>query len=362
MPLDEGNRLIGDLDSLGPHEAELSYDYKVNCEYLLPVALVYAAYTVLWVSAVFLWIMNTFKWNADNSSLFHRLLFSILIFKLINVFSAFCYWFHCPFTLKTNAFLKLLRDQSRTLYETAFFTLLIVLSRGIFIIRDEFSRNEFNSLAGSISVIYILDSGYNVMGADMDGVILALYIGIYVICLYGIFQTCRMLRSQDSVVTALNVPDMREAVTTKRGMFCRFIATMQGYFGFECLVHMVMGNYTAIFTSRPNIQYCIWIGVHEAFELFFIGLIFFVYRAKDRGRFFDYLQDDEPPVNAVVVPYYKARTEPNGNLSDAPLLLVMPGFDPSTPGPLQNVSLGMSTANRPRVRSSAREVELQVRH
>mmetsp|Transcript_1731 Transcript_1731/g.3690 ORF Transcript_1731/g.3690 Transcript_1731/m.3690 type:complete len:175 (+) Transcript_1731:67-591(+) len=28
MPLDEGNRLIGDLDSLGPHEAELSYDYK----------------------------------------------------------------------------------------------------------------------------------------------------------------------------------------------------------------------------------------------------------------------------------------------------------------------------------------------
>jgi hypothetical protein len=231
----------------------------------------------------------------------------------------------------------------------------------MFIIKDELSRNEFNSLAGSISIIYILDSGYNVIGADMDNLMLGLYCGIYGLCFLSNLLTCRMIQTQQTVVRALNVPEMDDACVIKRQMFLWFTAILHAYFAFELLIHVLLGDFTAWFSSARNIQYTIWVSLHESFEVIFIGLIFYLYRAKDRGLFFNFLQDEEPPLSAVVVPYYKARSEPNGDLSEGPLLLMMPSFDADMQQPLQHVRLGMSTSRGARERSSVREVEMQER-
>jgi hypothetical protein len=199
------------------------------------------------------------------------------------------------------------------------------------------------------------------MGADMDNLMLGLYSGIYGLCFLSNLLTCRMIQSQQTVVRALNVPEMVEACAIKRQMFLWFTAILHSYFAFELLIHVLLGDFPAWFSSARNIQYTIWVSLHESFEVIFITLIFYLYRAKDRGRFFNYLQDEEPPLRAVVVPYYKARTVPNGDLNERPLLLLMPSFDTDTQQPLQHVRLGMCTSRSARERSSVREVEMQER-
>lgn len=115
--------------------------------------------------------------------------------------------------------LSLLRNQTRTLYETCYFTMLMILCKGLGLTREDFGRGEFNYLALLISLIYILDSGYYILLGAFDSMIFAMYFVLFIHCMIYSCTTFVTLRTQREVAQAVGIESIRQANKEKSLMF-----------------------------------------------------------------------------------------------------------------------------------------------
>lgn len=115
--------------------------------------------------------------------------------------------------------LTLLSNQTRTLYETFYFSMLIIFCKGIGLTRDDFGRGEFNYLSMLISVIYVLDSGYYILMGAFDSVILGMYALLFVHCLVYSCYTFATLRTQREIAIAVGIESIVAANKEKSKMF-----------------------------------------------------------------------------------------------------------------------------------------------
>jgi hypothetical protein len=216
--------LIGGVGQARLH----SYNYcklkAVECEWLEMLTVVFGVASLAWIGVIVWWLVNTHCCNRAYATIFHRLLSVLLILKAVNVLATFSLWTSCPFASKSHAgvtttLLSLLRNQTQTLYETCFFSMLLILCKGLGLTRDDFTQGEFNYTAMLISVVYILDSGYYILMGAFDSVVFIMYVVLFFHCFAYCCSTFMTLRTQQDLAAAVGIASIREACTEKTRMF-----------------------------------------------------------------------------------------------------------------------------------------------
>jgi len=204
--------------------------------------------------------------------------------------------------------LELFRKQTRSLYETSFFAFLILLSKGWHLVLNSMGRKEFNYFIVLIILIYIFDSASNIIGSDLNGVALLLYVSIIIHIVVYSSGTIRLLRTQLEVMREAGMEMLFPISNKKKKLFLGFLGLIALYFGGEFFFHFWL------YWRVLHLKYS-WLtivalinGSHELLEILVISGIFYIYRARDMGRFFNV--DFESRANSRrVLPFYESKKE-----------------------------------------------------
>ena len=142
----------------------------------------------------------------------------------------------------TYEVLELFKKQTRSLYETAFFAYLLILSKGWSLVLSTMGRKEFNYLVILIILVYIFDSASNIIGSDMKQVTFVLYLAVLLHALvYGV-NTIKILYTQMEVIRDTGMFLLLPVVLKKKTLFICFLALMMTYFAGEFMIHLYAGS------------------------------------------------------------------------------------------------------------------------
>lgn len=311
-----------------------------------------------WMVFLAVWVCNNSYWNVRHVSLMQKVLTLILVFKTLGVYASFSLYMSCPFDRVSYGLLQLVQNQFRTLYETSYLCLLLVLSKGLFLIRSEFTRAEFNHISILASIIYVTVSAYNIMGDQISVMVFCMYLTLWVHCTYFSYLAYRIILERIRLAESTQVADMSRAWFIKRRMFCMFCAATQVYFAGELVIHMGISDWSFGLVHSTYDVNAINVGVHEALEVLVLGAIFFVYRAKPQGRFFTLLNDGGV-FPRQTLEYSTDMFKPVSRLPPevtvtSPVVIVNPGLEWDRHYPFEKVTLGIVVPTPPRTNKRVR--------
>lgn len=234
-----------------------------------------------------------------------------------------------------------MQNQCRTLYETSFFSLLLILSKGMMLTRMEFTRMEFNYLSLVLILIYILDSTTNLLGPAVNPVALSMYCAVLSHCIYFCKRTYAILRNRLQISGEVGANPLVLVHKLKLVMFLKYISLMLGYFGSEALIHMGVQDFTGGADIDWQKRSAINLGIHEAVEFLIISCIFYLFRARDRDRFFDLGIEIEDEEVIRIIPFYSASLAVSDVAgSSGPVAVITPGAS-DTARPYKHVLIGV---------------------
>jgi hypothetical protein len=281
--------------------------YTVHCEEYTATLAILTLTFILWGVGVFLWIHNNSRTNSAYAELFHKFSTTILIFKVLNLFANLMKLGFCHIdTDVTQEFLDLLNKQTRSLYETAFFAYIILLSKGWSLVMNIMDRKEFNYLIIVIIIIYIFDSAVNIIGERIVFGVWFLYMIVVVHCFCFAFQTFKILNNQLRVVRDTGMDLLVPITKSKRLLFIAFCGFLCGYFAEEYLVHKVFKLQYDPYVKLDYETLTMFYLFHEMLEMVTIGGVFYLYRARNMGRFFT-MEFDSRESFRRVLPFYESK-------------------------------------------------------
>lgn len=319
--------------------------------------------TQIWAVFLVAWVCNNSYWNARSVRFSHKLLTFVLVFKAIGVYCSFSLYNSCPFERVTAGLLELVQNQFRTLYETAYLSLLLVLCKGFLVTREVPSRTEFNHLAVLASTVYVTVSAYNIMGEQIGLMVFAMYAALWIHCTYYSLGVCRVVIDRLALSRRNRVPDLITAWQAKKTLFLTFAAVAQFYFFGELTVHLIIRDWSFGQLSGYNVV-GVNVSVHEGLELLVLGVIFFLFRARPRGPFFEVMGEERAPPRQtthyhtdyfVTVGAVETETQVG-----TPVVIVNPGELWESEYPFAKATLAFVDSTKPSKRS-AFSVELPDR-
>lgn len=319
--------------------------------------------TQIWAVFLVAWVCNNSYWNARSVRFSHKLLTFVLVFKAIGVYCSFSLYNSCPFERVTAGLLELVQNQFRTLYETAYLSLLLVLCKGFLVTREVPSRTEFNHLAVLASTVYVTVSAYNIMGEQIGLMVFAMYAALWIHCTYYSLGVCRVVINRLALSRRNRVPDLITAWQAKKTLFLTFAAVAQFYFFGELTVHLIIRDWSFGQLSGYNVV-GVNVSVHEGLELLVLGVIFFLFRARPRGPFFEVMGEEQAPPRQTThyhtdyfVTVGSVETETQVG---TPVVIVNPGELWESEYPFAKATLAFVDSTKPSKRS-AFSVELPDR-
>lgn len=260
-------------------------------------------------------------WSAQrrHSTLFHNSITVLLVVKTLNTLCSFLLFNNCPPTPVTYQFLSLLRQQTRSLYETSYFLLLLLLSKGWIVTREDLTMKEFKYFIAYTIFLYILDSSVNIPRTTVFSILSSImYLSLLFHCCYFCVRTLQGIYIQIRVSSQIRLPDMTIAFQAKKRMFSIFIVQLVSYFTCECLCHFVL--IVSSLSQPTTIKYGIIDSSHEAFELIIITSMCFLYRPRCLGRYFSMnIYNFESSCQPAILPFYNTQA-PFGRESSLLLL------------------------------------------
>lgn len=299
------------------------YDYNCNfyivhCEEYTSTITIITISLILWGLGIILWVFNNSHVNSAHAELFHKISTAILIFKALNLTAHMLIYTFCPFEkIVTEEILELFKKQTRSLYETAFFAYLLLLSKGWLLIMNTMNRKEFNYLIIVVIIIYIFDSALNIIGYGISSATMVMHLLVISHCIGFAMQTIKTLNSQLQVMRETGMDLLIPVTKSKKSLFMILCILTYGYFIEEYLVYI---NFEGMDDPYSKLEYqtismpCLF---HEIIEMVSIGGIFYLYRARNMGRFFSVEFDSRPSFRRVL-PFY----ESNGGCEDGIMAVV----------------------------------------
>jgi hypothetical protein len=170
-------------------------------------------------------------------------------------------------------------------------------------------RKEFNYLVILIILIYIFDSAINIIQEGMEYLDIILYLTVLLNLLFFSFNTFKVLRTQMEVIQETGMDLLIPTVIKKKTLLLGFVVLFLGYFVGEFLIHFYLINF--IVESEVSIykKAALILLIHEIVEICSIGGIFYLYRAREMGAFFNVDFDTTP--NFRVLPFYESKQDCN---------------------------------------------------
>ena len=295
-------------DLLEDESTWLTLCYNYDCSDYGPLLIMYTILFLVWVFGTMLWVYNNHQVNYSHAELFHKFCTVVLVFKLLNVVGTLVEFLHCPPSRMTLEMLELFQKQTRSLYETSFFAYLLLLSKGWHLIMSTMGRKEFNYLVILIIFIYIFDSAVNIIGIKLKTVSFLMYCVVVLHILAFGMRTIKLLHTQMEVIRETGMELLLPVTVKKRNIFMIFLALMIGYFIGEYLMHFYLFHEVEKLDKTPYEKFILGNGVHELVEALTIFGIFYLYRARDMGRFFT-IDFDSRPSFMRILPFYESNRE-----------------------------------------------------
>jgi hypothetical protein len=267
------------------------------------VLVVDCVFLPLWALLVCLWVYNNYYRSSHHTELFHKFSTSILVFKLLNIAATSILLAKCPVEDRmTGEFLELFAKQTRSLYETAFFAYLLLLSKGWLLVINSMERKEFNYLVIVVILVYIFDSAVIIISLGMREVTVILYLIVISHVLSFACKTLQAIHTQAQVLHETGMDILLPVIRVKRAQFFKFLTVAITYFISELAIHYALDDGLGVdFAVYP--WFCL---SHEIMEIATITAIFYLYRARDLGPFFSF-EFDARPGSRMVLPFYEAK-------------------------------------------------------
>ena len=307
----EGQKLTEEVNSVEYAWGNLVYyfkckDYLDHCERLQYLEVLFEILLYLWLGFLGWWFYNNHYKNAEHAEHFHKLSTLVLVFKFLNILASLSEVKNCPPTTVSSELLGLMRKQCRTLYETSFFSLILLLSKGWLVSRNNMSRNEFNYIVLVLIGVYIMDSATNIIGSPVAFMTFFMYAGLMFHGATYCYSTWKGIQAHIDLVQQTGINHLSAVCEYKKVMFSRFMLLFFGYFLAEALIHFVVENLFVDLDAYMQTKIAIWYSFHEAMELAILMSIFFLYRARYLGRYFSLLVFEmEQPVSRSIIPFYQ---------------------------------------------------------
>ncbi|CAG9322522.1 unnamed protein product [Blepharisma stoltei] len=306
----DGSSFLKELSSTNSTLSTIDYFYIYHCEEYWPLISTSILFVVIWLGIISMWCYNNHYANADHAQLFHKSSSVVILFKVLTTVAWFFETRNCPPTLLGNEVIGLLKKQTRSLYETSFFFLLILLSKGWSVSRNSISRKEMNYQLMYLVLIYIMDSAANIIGPVMNTIALMMYLSLFIHISLYCCSTIKSLFIQAEVINEARVLHLLPIVAKKKRIFYSFTVLCFFYFFGEFSIHILLSDSILDIDITWQMKYAMWNLAHEFMEVFIIGGILYLYRARNMGRFFSLdLLDSEEVQQLRIIPFYEANTE-----------------------------------------------------
>eukprot|EP00742_Colponemidia_sp_Colp-10_P008251 GILJ01008924.1.p1 GENE.GILJ01008924.1~~GILJ01008924.1.p1 ORF type:complete len:525 (-),score=57.80 GILJ01008924.1:143-1717(-) len=267
-----------------------------DCSWVSPLLLLYQIITPLWVVLFLVWMYNTFLRYANHSSRLHKSMGIVPGMKMVDTCITAMVWAMCPWDDDASRLVILLRVSSQTLYNTLFFALLLLLSKGWMITHQDFSRREWMSFSFTIAVVYLTVSFYFVAPTELAPLLVCLYAVLGFVTRTNIVMNLKSLKNQEQLIARHSINALRESVQQKLRMYRWLYALVIPFF---------IAN-IAIQIARTRLVDDILIPyfADEIIDLLFMVSVGLVFRSRQFSPFFSVtpsISFDE----ATVVPFYR---------------------------------------------------------
>ena len=293
-----------------------------------------------------LWVCNNSYWNARYVRLTQKLLTLVLVFKTLCVYASFSLFMSCPFDKVSFGLLQLGKNQFRTLYETSFLCLLLVLSKGLFLTRTEFTRSEFNHISVLASVSYVIVSADNVLNTQASLVLGALYLAVWAHCVGFSYTVWRDLEER---IRATQGQEMGAIWVVKRTRFGLLGLGTQVYLIGSLVVNFAVKDWSFGLASNYYSVSAAKVVATETLEFCTFSLIFAIYRAKPELRLFSLISTGIPFrfTHLYQTSLFDTReTVPRTTGPHFPVLIRNPGQEWDEKYPFQQATLGLVAVSR----------------
>ena len=211
----------------------------------------------------------------------------------------------CPVqSLMTREFLELFEKQTRSLYETSFFALLLILSKGWVLVVSSMNKREFNYLIIVIIFIYILDSAVNIIGLEIIYFAYLLYLIVTVHMALFSVSGFKILKTQIALISETGMDLLLPIAKSKKTQLIKFLIISTGYFLCELLAQFYFRDVGELEFDQQRLS-CFF---NEIIELLSISAIFYLYRARRLGRYYSIELQSSPGFQRIL-PFYEAKKD-----------------------------------------------------
>lgn len=293
------------------------------------LAELFVGFSVIWVTFSCWWVVNTWIVNERHSKPLHSLMTYVLGFKCLNAIST-CGVYATEFSGDWFPYWQLAMCASFTLYNTFTYSSFVLISKGFCITRDLITNQEASSLALIMAAVYFGFSAYTLDPSHLSVVLfLCLVLVQYFVVIYAKVTIARirnqLVRFAISNIHVLVLPTRR-----KLSMMTDFACLVWVYFGTQVAVYILAFAVLPILYDNYGVVYGSS-AVEESFEFMSIGLIFFLFRARYQGQYFNIeLSGGQHSPQVRIAPIYKATLQnsaallPNQQPQDAPIIIIPP--------------------------------------
>lgn len=314
---EEGERLesaLGQLD--GWTEAWLFLMPSMDCGRYQPLMYVWTVVSIGWILFLAVWLCWNYYWHPLQLHPAHKALTVLLACKVLQVYFAYSRLSACSFTNVPGALLRMLEGICSTLFESAYYALLMLMSAGLFVLREELPRWTATYLVGVTSLLYLGISVQSMLETENRLVSLGLLGFVWVHCsLFGLWSYL-FLRHR--------FPMSSPFLSRKFRFFLVFLSFEQLFFILEASFHLLSRGYISDITADPYKQQVWWVSLHESMEAVGAAATFLVFSATAYSFFGQRSRISDP------LPLYRSSEElsreiPGQATSLTPVLVLNPG-------------------------------------
>lgn len=243
---------------------------SIDCGLYQPVMYVWTVVCLGWILFLALWLCTTYYWHPHHVRTVHKALTILLACKVLQVYSAYSRLSACPFNNAPATLLHVLEGVCGTLFETSYYALLIVMSGGLFVVREELSRGTMNYLVGLVSMLYLGISVQNML--DTESRPLTVLILLFVWCNCSLFGCSSFLHLRHQLRVSPLSP-LRQQLPS----FLLFLSIQHVFFLSEMTYHLLLSPYLSHHISDPYKRLVWTISLHEAVQAAGVIAVFTVF-------------------------------------------------------------------------------------
>jgi len=264
----------------------------------------------------------------------HKALTVLLACKILQVYAAYSRLSACPFPNAPATLLRVLEGVSGSLFETGFDALLVGMSAGLFVVREELSRCMANYLVGMVSLLYLGVSVQSMLETE-TGLLSLLLLGL-------VWAHCSFFAL---IAYFSSFPPLL------RRQYLLFLCIEQLFFLFQTAYCLLSNTYLAqVPADSDKLQ--VWrVGLHETLEAVGVSAVFALFTLSS----YSFPQQRVGIVRFL--PLYRSNeglssTVPEEIAALAPVIVV-------NPGKVQAITLGF-VVETPEIVEEPRNTEVEL--